>query len=226
MVSSPSYDPNAFVHGISGKAYRSLLNDKNRPLVNRATLGIYPPASTVKPFIAVAALQEKVITPNTTRNDPGYWRIPNSKTRPFRDWLRWGHGVVDIEKALEESVDTFFYQIAYDLGIDRLSTWMQQFGFGDYSGIDLYEESKANMPTREWKMARHRTPWYKGDTIPVGIGQGYWTATPIQIAKATSVLINDGKVMAPQLLHSKIHHSDEGNTEEVAEVETFPPITG
>lgn len=177
MVSSPSYDPNAFVHGISGKAYRSLLNDKNRPLVNRATLGIYPPASTVKPFIAVAALQEKVITPNTTRNDPGYWRIPNSKTRPFRDWLRWGHGVVDIEKALEESVDTFFYQIAYDLGIDRLSTWMQQFGFGDYSGIDLYEESKANMPTREWKMARHRTPWYKGDTIPVGIGQGYWTAT-------------------------------------------------
>ncbi len=226
MVSSPSYDPNAFVHGISGKAYRSLLNDKNRPLVNRATLGIYPPASTVKPFIAVAALQEKVITPNTTRNDPGYWRIPNSKTRPFRDWLRWGHGVVDIEKALEESVDTFFYQIAYDLGIDRLSTWMQHFGFGDYSGIDLYEESKANMPTREWKMARHRTPWYKGDTIPVGIGQGYWTATPIQIAKATSVLINDGKVMAPQLLHSKIHHSDEGNTEEVAEVETFPPITG
>lgn len=226
MVSSPSYDPNAFVHGISGKAYRSLLNDKNRPLVNRATLGIYPPASTVKPFIAVAALQEKVITPNTTRNDPGYWRIPNSKTRPFRDWLRWGHGVVDIEKALEESVDTFFYQIAYDLGIDRLSTWMQHFGFGDYSGIDLYEESKANMPTREWKMARHRTPWYKGDTIPVGIGQGYWTATPVQIAKATSVLINDGKVMAPQLLHSKIHHSDEGNTEEVAEVETFPPITG
>lgn len=226
MVSSPSYDPNAFVHGISGKAYRSLLNDKNRPLVNRATLGIYPPASTVKPFIAVAALQEKVITPNTTRNDPGYWRIPNSKTRPFRDWLRWGHGVVDIEKALEESVDTFFYQIAYDLGIDRLSTWMQHFGFGDYSGIDLYEESKANMPTREWKMARHRTPWYKGDTIPVGIGQGYWTATPIQIAKATSVLINDGKVMAPQLLHSKIHHNDEGNTEEVNEIETFPPITG
>ncbi|MFA0252832.1 penicillin-binding transpeptidase domain-containing protein, partial [Vibrio sp. 10N.261.45.A4] len=108
--------------------YRALLSDINRPLVNRATLGIYPPASTVKPFIAVAALQEKVITPTTTRNDPGYWRIPNSKTRPFRDWLRWGHGEVDINKAIEESVDTFFYQIAYDLGIDRISKWMQEFG--------------------------------------------------------------------------------------------------
>ncbi|MEF1165154.1 penicillin-binding transpeptidase domain-containing protein, partial [Vibrio parahaemolyticus] len=109
MVSSPSYDPNAFVHGISGKAYRDLLNDKNRPLVNRTTLGIYPPASTIKPFMAVAALQEGVITPNTTRNDPGYWRIPNSDTRPFRDWLRWGHGRVDVIKSIEESVDTFYY---------------------------------------------------------------------------------------------------------------------
>lgn len=171
MVSSPSYDPNAFVNGISSKGYRALLEDKNRPLVNRATLGIYPPASTVKPFIAVGALQEGVITTKTTRNDPGYWRIPNSKTRPFRDWLRWGHGKVDILKAIEESVDTFYYQIAYDMGIDRLSKWMMMFGFGDYTGIDIFEESKANMPTREWKMARHRTPWYQGDTIPVGIGQ-------------------------------------------------------
>ncbi|POF53930.1 penicillin-binding protein 2, partial [Vibrio vulnificus] len=182
MVSSPSYDPNAFVHGISGKGYSDLLNDKNRPLVNRSTLGIYPPASTVKPFIAVSALQEGVVTPNTTRNDPGYWRIPNSDTRPFRDWLRWGHGRVNLVQSIEESVDTFFYQIAYDLGIDRLSNWMSMFGFGDYTGIDIFEESKANMPTRDWKMSRHKTPWYKGDTIPVGIGQGYWTATPMQLA--------------------------------------------
>lgn len=187
MASSPSYDPNAFVHGISGKAYSDLLNDKRRPLVNRTTLGIYPPGSTVKPFIAVSALQDGIITPNTTRNDPGYWRIPNTDTRPFRDWLRWGHGRVDIIKSLEESVDTFFYQIAYDMGIDKLSSWMMRFGFGDLTGIDIYEESKANMPTREWKMARHKVPWYQGDTIPVGIGQGYWTATPMQIAKATSV---------------------------------------
>ncbi|MBY7943841.1 penicillin-binding protein 2 [Vibrio fluvialis] len=226
MVSSPSYDPNAFVHGISGKEYSELLNDKDRPLVNRTTLGIYPPGSTVKPFIAVSALEEGVITPNTTRNDPGYWRIPNSKTRPFRDWLRWGHGKVDIIKALEESVDTFFYQIAYDMGIDRLSDWMMKFGFGDYTGIDITEESKANMPTRDWKMARHRTPWYQGDTIPVGIGQGYWTATPMQLAKATSVLVHHGKVIAPHLLRSTINNGEELSTQKETEYVTYPPITG
>ncbi|MDE1314577.1 penicillin-binding protein 2 [Vibrio aestuarianus] len=224
MVSSPSYNPNAFVHGISGKAYNALLTDKNRPLVNRATLGIYPPASTVKPFIAVSALEEGVITTKTVRNDPGYWTIPNSKTKPFRDWLRWGHGKVDITKALEESVDTFFYQIAYDMGIDRLSAWMMRFGFGDYTGIDIFEESKANMPTREWKMARHRTPWYQGDTIPVGIGQGYWTATPMQIAKATSVLVNHGKVIAPHLLRSTIKNGEEFSKQQLSDVETYPPI--
>ncbi|MGF1853739.1 penicillin-binding protein 2 [Vibrio satsumensis] len=226
MVSSPSYDPNAFVHGISSKGYNALLQDKDRPLVNRATLGIYPPASTIKPFIAVAALQEGVITPNTTRNDPGYWKIPNSKTRPFRDWLRWGHGVVDIEKAIEESVDTFFYQIAYDLGIDRISKWMMMFGFGDYTGIDIYEESKANMPTRDWKMARHRVPWYQGDTIPVGIGQGYWTATPMQIAKATSVLVNEGEVTAPHLLRSTIDNGRPFDEQIMSDIETYPPLTG
>lgn len=222
MVSTPSYDPNAFVHGISTKNYGKLLNDINRPLVNRTTLGIYPPASTVKPFIAVAALDEEIVTPYTTRNDPGFWKIPNSKTKPFRDWLRWGHGRVNITQSIEESVDTFFYQIAYDMGIDTLSTWMMKFGFGDYTGIDIFEESKANMPTREWKRARHRTPWYQGDTIPVGIGQGYWTATPMQIAKATSVLVNKGKVIAPHLLRATIDNSTE--TEVMAPIETYPPI--
>lgn len=225
MVSSPSYDPNAFVHGISTQDYNQLLTDINRPLVNRATIGIYPPGSTVKPFITVAALQDKVITPETTRNDPGYWRIPNSDTRPFRDWRRWGHGRVDIIKALEESVDTFFYQIAYDMGIDSLSQWMMRFGFGDYTGIDIYEESKANMPTREWKMARHKTPWYQGDTIPVGIGQGYWTATPMQLAKATSVLANKGKVIAPHLLRSTINNGDPFSTQQKSEYVTYPPIS-
>ncbi|MGF1702798.1 penicillin-binding protein 2 [Photobacterium makurazakiensis] len=220
MLSSPSYDPNLFVHGISNKEYSALLNDINRPLVNRVTLGIYPPASTIKPMIAVAALTEGVITTRTTRNDPGYWRIPNSNSRPFRDWLRWGHGKVNIHKAIEESVDTFFYQIAYDLGIDRLSDWMTRFGFGDYTGIDIREESKANMPTREWKQARFRQPWYQGDTIPVGIGQGYWTATPIQIAKATTVLVNQGRVQAPHLLKDII----DDNVEMPAQFDDYPPI--
>ncbi|PKF51830.1 penicillin-binding protein 2 [Enterovibrio nigricans] len=220
MVSTPSYDPNLFVNGISGKDYRALLNDNNRPLVNRATLGIYPPASTVKPFIAVSALEEKIITPNTTRNDPGYWRLPNSNSRPFRDWLPWGHGRVNIVQSIEESVDTFFYQIAYDMGIDKLSSWMSKFGFGEFTGIDIYEESKANMPTREWKMARYRQPWYKGDTIPVGIGQGYWTTTPMQLAKATAVLVNHGKVYPPHLL---MRTEKEGVKEEV-QLSPYPPI--
>ncbi|MGR2895927.1 penicillin-binding protein 2 [Vibrio vulnificus] len=224
MVSSPSYDPNAFVHGISGKGYSDLLNDKNRPLVNRSTLGIYPPASTVKPFIAVSALQEGVVTPNTTRNDPGYWRIPNSDTRPFRDWLRWGHGRVNLVQSIEESVDTFFYQIAYDMGIDRLSNWMSMFGFGDYTGIDIFEESKANMPTRDWKMSRHKTPWYKGDTIPVGIGQGYWTATPMQLAKATSVLVNERNVTAPHLLRATIENGEAFDNRVLSDYVTYPPI--
>ncbi|PSU19556.1 penicillin-binding protein 2 [Photobacterium kishitanii] len=222
MVSSPSYDPNLFVRGISSKKYRALLNNPDRPLVNRVTLGIYPPASTVKPLIAVAALTEGVITPNTTRNDPGWWQIPNSTSRKFRDWLRWGHGRVNIYKAIEESVDTYFYQVAYDLGIDRLSTWMNKFGYGEYTGIDIHEESRANMPTREWKQTRHKRPWYQGDTIPVGIGQGYWTATPLQIAKATSVLVNSGVVHRPHLLKNII----DDKVEVAAQFEDFPPITG
>ncbi|OBU43606.1 penicillin-binding protein 2 [Photobacterium damselae] len=222
MVSSPSYDPNLFVKGISGKNYRELLNNPDRPLVNRVTLGIYPPASTVKPLIAVAALTEGVVTTKTTRNDPGWWVIPNSTSRKFRDWLRWGHGSVNIYKAIEESVDTYFYQVAYDMGIDRLSTWMNKFGYGEYTGVDIHEESKANMPTREWKQARYRQPWYQGDTIPVGIGQGYWTATPLQIAKATSVLVNNGIVHRPHLLQSTIEDGVETKTE----FKDFPPITG
>ncbi|MGF1716339.1 penicillin-binding protein 2 [Photobacterium chitinilyticum] len=221
MISSPSYDPNLFVHGISSKKYRELLNDKNRPLVNRVTLGIYPPASTIKPMMAVAALSEGVITTRTIRNDPGYWKIPNSNSRPFRDWKRWGHGKVNISKAIEESVDTFFYQVAYDLGIDRISDWMSRFGYGDYTGIDIHEESKANMPTREWKQARFRQPWYQGDTIPVGIGQGYWTATPLQIAKATTVLVNNGIVRAPHLLKDII----DNDATVPAKFDEYPPIT-
>ncbi|OOF32521.1 penicillin-binding protein 2 [Salinivibrio proteolyticus] len=222
MVSTPSYDPNLFVHGISSTQYSALLNDRDRPLVNRATLGIYPPASTVKPFIAVAALEEGIITTKTTRNDPGYWRIPNSNTRPFRDWLPWGHGRVNIVQSIEESVDTFFYQIAYDMGIDKLSSWMEKFGFGQYTGIDIQEESSANMPNREWKMSRHRQPWYKGDTIPVGIGQGYWTATPMQIAKALTVVLNRGEVKAPKLL--MLSRDEDGMHK--PKPEPYPPIKG
>ncbi|MEZ8093777.1 penicillin-binding protein 2 [Photobacterium swingsii] len=202
MVSSPSYDPNIFTKGISQREYNRLLSDPDRPLLNRATLGVYPPASTVKPFMAVAALQENIITRKTTRNDHGKWRIPGTKphSKVWRDWKRWGHGKVNVTRAIEESVDSFFYQIAYELGIKRISHWMSMFGFGKLCGLDIYEETKANMPTREWKYARYHSPWYKGDTVPIGIGQGYWTATPMQIANATSILVNRGKAPLPHLL--------------------------
>ncbi|MER2473189.1 peptidoglycan DD-transpeptidase MrdA [Photorhabdus laumondii] len=202
LVSNPSYDPNLFVNGISNKNYQELLNNPDRPLINRATQGIYPPASTVKPFITVAALSTGVINKNTTIFDPGWWQLPGSEKR-YRDWKRWGHGSLNAHRALVESADTFFYQVAYDMGIDRLSEWMTKFGYGEYTGIDLAEERTGIMPTREWKQRKYKKPWYQGDTIPVGIGQGYWTATPIQMVKALTTLINDGNVKTPHLLLSK-----------------------
>ncbi|MFC0142116.1 peptidoglycan DD-transpeptidase MrdA [Erwinia mallotivora] len=201
MVSMPSYDPNLFIDGISSKDYNSLLNDPNRPLINRATQGAYPPASTVKPYIAVSALSAGVINKNTSLFDPGWWQLPGTEKR-FRDWKHWGHGRLNVTKSLEESADTFFYQVAYDMGIDRLAEWMSKFGYGHLSGIDLTEETPGNMPTREWKMKRFKKPWYQGDTIPVGIGQGYWTATPLQMNKAMMILINDGIIKTPHLMAS------------------------
>ncbi|VAX77049.1 Peptidoglycan D,D-transpeptidase MrdA [Serratia symbiotica] len=201
MVSHPSYDANLFVDGISNKEYQVLLNDPNRPLINRATQGLYPPASTVKPYIAVSALSAGVITKNTIVFDPGWWKLPGSEKR-FRDWKKWGHGPLNVTQALEESADTFFYQVAYDMGIDRLSSWLMKFGYGQYTGIDLSEERSGLMPTREWKLKRYKKHWYRGDTIPVGIGQGYWTATPIQMSKALNTLINNGDVKIPHLLQS------------------------
>lgn len=199
LVSNPSYDPNLFINGISNTDYQGLLNNPDHPLINRTTQGIYPPASTVKPFISVAALSEGVITKGTTIHDPGWWQLPGSEKR-YRDWRRWGHGQLNVVKSIVESADTFFYQVAYDMGIDRISEWMGRFGYGKPTGIDLNEEYSGTMPTREWKIKRHKKPWYHGDTISVGIGQGYWTATPIQMSKALMTLINDGVVKTPHLL--------------------------
>ncbi|OOR99044.1 penicillin-binding protein 2 [Haemophilus paracuniculus] len=199
MVTSPSYDNNLFVDGISGKDYKNLLDDPARPLYSRSTQGTYPPASTIKPFMAIAGLMEKKITPYSTIFDPGYWILPGT-TQRYRDWKKSGHGQTNVIKAIVESSDTYFYQLAYDMGIDKMSDWMMRFGFGTKTGIDLYEESVGLMPTREWKQKRYKKPWVQGDTIPVGIGQGYWISTPLQLAKATAVLVNDGKVNTPHLL--------------------------
>ncbi|KGQ69899.1 penicillin-binding protein 2 [Chelonobacter oris] len=203
MVSSPSYDNNLFVGGISSANYNALLNNPERPLYSRTTQGAFPPASTVKPFIAVAALQDGIITTNSTIYDPGYWVLPGTDRR-YRDWLRSGHGRLNLNKAIMESADTYFYQLIYDMGINRFSDWMKRFGFGMPTGVDIREETSGVMPTREWKQQRYKKPWVIGDTIPVGIGQGYWTATPLQLTKALSVLINNGRVDTPHFMQEVI----------------------
>ncbi|EFX92909.1 penicillin-binding protein 2 [Actinobacillus ureae ATCC 25976] len=199
MVTNPSYDNNLFVGGVSGADYKRLLEDPARPLYSRATQGTYPPASTVKPFYAVMGLAEGKITPYGAIYDPGFWVLPGT-TQRYRDWKKGGHGSTNVNKAIAESSDTFFYQLAYDTGIEKMSEWMRKFGFGQKTGIDIFEESAGVYPNREWKQRRHKKPWVQGDTIPVGIGQGYWIATPLQVAKAQAILINNGRVNTPHLM--------------------------
>nr|WP_241737442.1 penicillin-binding protein 2 [Neptunicella marina] len=209
LYSNPSYDPNLFVHGISSKDYRRLLSSADRPLINRATQGQYPPASTIKPLLALAGLNEGVITEKSRVYDPGTYQIKNGP-RTWRDYLPWGHGWVNVTKAIEVSCDTFFYDLAYKMGIEKISSSMSAFGFGQFTGIDLYEESDANMPNEGWKRARFNKPWYIGDTIPVGIGQGYWTATPLQLATAVAKLVDRGHSFTPQVIRGqKVDNADD-----------------
>lgn len=205
LYSSPSYDPNYFVHGISSKRYKALLASKDRPLINRATQGQYPPASTIKPHLALAGLEAGVISNETRMFDNGRYQLKNV-SHVWRDWIPWGHGWVDVKKSVEVSCDFFFYDLAYRMGIDRISESMNEFGFGDYTGIDLYEESDGNMPSRGWKRARYNEPWYIGDTISVGIGQSYWTATPLQLAQSVTTLVNKGRRLVPQVLSGKMEN--------------------
>jgi penicillin-binding protein 2 len=201
MFSSPSYDPNPFVHGITSKDYNGLLNDKSRPLINRSTQGQYSPASTIKPHVALLGLEEKIINERTRIWDPGYWQMPGVE-RKWRDWKKWGHGWVDTYHAIVDSCDVFFYELVYKVGIDRMAIFMDRFGFGRSTGIDIFEESNGVMPSRDWKRMRYNQPWYNGDTISVGIGQGYWTTTPLQLANAVTIMANKGKRFTPHLLKS------------------------
>ena len=200
MYSNPSYDGNLFVHGISTKNYRKLTGSKDLPLINRAVQG-YPPASTIKPFIALTGLEANIITPESKIWDPGWYQIDNVEKK-YRDWKRWGHGWVDLSRSLEQSCNIYYYDLAYKLGIDRISTMMEKFGFGDYTGIDIYEESDGILPSAAWKRANKNKPWYAGETISVGIGQSFWLVTPLQLAQATSILVNRGKIKAPHFVAS------------------------
>lgn len=192
MVSLPSYDPNPFVNGIGRADYAALLADPARPLFNRVLMGGYEPGSTIKPFVGLAGLELGLRRPEDRIFSSGAYRLPNQQ-REYRDWRAGGHGYVDLEEALAQSVNTYFYQLAVDLGMDRLAAFAAQFGFGEKTGIDLPGEASGVLPTREWKQRTRGQPWYPGETVIAGIGQGFWVATPLQLVQATAMLASGGQ---------------------------------
>ena len=198
MVSQPSFDPNLFVTGISFKAYAELRDSIDRPLFNRILRGLYPPGSTIKPAVAIAGLDSGVISGATRVYDPGYYQLPNYDHK-YRNWNRTGDGYVDLDTAIMRSNDTYFYDLAHKLGIDRLSSYMNQFGIGQKVSLDMFEESAGLMPSREWKRATRRQAWFPGETLILGIGQGYMQSTPLQLAQATALIASKGKWIRPHL---------------------------
>lgn len=201
FVSVPSFDANLFVNGISQANYTALLNAPGRPLFNRALQGGYEPGSTLKPFMALAGLELGVRSADYTIFSTGVFQIPGQEIT-FRDWKRGGHGRIDVVESLAQSVNSFYYQLALDLGIDRMHAYLSRFGFGAPTGIDLYGESAGILPSREWKRARFNQPWYPGETVIAGIGQGYNVATLLQLAGATATLAADGRHYRPRLVHA------------------------
>ena len=216
LVSKPGFDPNLFVDGIDPQDWADLNNNIDKPLNNRAISGTYPPGSTFKPFMALAALQLGKRTPRSTIHDPGYFVFGD---RRFRDSKAGGHGVVDLYKSIVMSSDTYYYMLANDMGIDAIAGFMQRFGFGARTGIDLEGEATGILPSPEWKMARYKRPeqqrWYAGETISIGIGQGYNAYTPAQLAQAMATLANNGAMFRPHV----VAHVDSARTGERRHVE-------
>jgi penicillin-binding protein 2 len=199
MVSVPTFDPNLFVNGISQADYSELTNDPAKPLVNRVLKGVYPPGSTVKPFLALGGLEYGVRRPGDTVLSTGQFCLPG-QTRCYRDDTRGGDGTVDMVRAIELSTNTYFYKLALDLGIDRLSAWMSRFSFGGKTGIDLIGESDGVLPSRAWKAKHSKFGWFPGETVIAGIGQGYWAVTPLQIGHAVATLAGRGVPYEPRLV--------------------------
>jgi len=197
FVSVPTFDPNLFVDGIDQKNYSRLLYDPDRPFINRAINGQYPPGSTIKPFVALGAIENNYISPSKKIYDPGYFDFADHR---YRDWKRTGHGLVDMNAAIAQSCDTYFYELSLSMGIDTIHDSMAPFGFGSKTNIDIIGESKGILPSQAWKREVKGLPWYRGETIISSIGQGYNLTTPLQLAKATAILANRGKIIQPHLL--------------------------
>jgi penicillin-binding protein 2 len=200
FASMPTYDPNPFVNGIDQGSYDALLDNPDKPLINRALNGQYPPGSTIKPFMGLAALESGKIEATDTVTCRGVFRLAG-EPRPYRDWKKSGHGKVDLHDSIVQSCDVYFYQAALKLGIDFIHTFLTKLGFGQATGIDLKGESIGLVPSREWRKARGEN-WYLGETVVTGIGQGPILVTPLQLANSVSILANGGRLMQPRLMHA------------------------
>ncbi len=215
FVSKPGFDPNLFVDGIDPQSWAELNGSIDKPLLNRAAAGTYPPGSTFKPFMALAALFYGKRTPQQAISDPGYYMFGGHR---FRDDKVGGHGMVDMYKSIVVSCDTYYYVLANDLGIDPISRFMGMFGFGSRTGIDIGGESAGLLPSSDWKMRRFKQKWYAGETISVGIGQGYNSYTPLQLASATATLANDGVMFRPHI----VNYVEDIRTREKSPIEPKP----
>jgi penicillin-binding protein 2 len=214
LVSRPGFDPNLFVDGIDPQSWDALNNSPDKPLNNRALRGQYPPGSTIKPFMALAALEYRKRTPEYAISDPGYFTLPGASHR-YRDWKREGHGSVNMFRSIVQSCDTYYYGLAVDLGIDAIHGFLTRFGLGARTGIDIEGELQGLAPSQEWKWARFKQKWYVGDTVSIGIGQGYMLATPLQLATMTATLANGGTPVYPRLLKAV----QDARTSEMRQVE-------
>lgn len=201
LVSKPDFDPNLFVSGISSKDYAELRDSPERPLYDRALRGSYPPGSTLKPFVALAGLELGVVTEHSKTYCPGWYTLPGHDHR-YRCWKHHGHGMMDMNAAVAQSCDVYFYDLAHALGIDRLHNFLDLFGFGHQTGIDIPSESSGLSPSREWKRASRNQAWFPGETLISGIGQGFNQTTPIQLAHATSTLAMRGVMQEPQVVRA------------------------
>ncbi|WP_180171860.1 penicillin-binding protein 2 [Acinetobacter sp. YH12023] len=217
LVSSPSFNPNLFVTGISSKDYSELRDSLDQPLYNRAVQGAYPPGSTIKPMFGLGGIHYGLVDWSTAISDPGYFTLPGDSHR-FRDHKKTGHGSVNLHKAQVISCDTYFYVLSYRMGIEKMNTWMRQFGFGEKTGVDLPSESTGLYPNPEWKLRTRKSNWLKGETISVSIGQGAFTATPLQLAMATAITANQGSHVTPHVLREskgakvhKVHNAPNGH---------------
>jgi penicillin-binding protein 2 len=215
FVSKPGFDPNLFVDGIDPQSWGELNGSPDKPLLNRASAGTYPPGSTFKPFMALAALFYGKRTPQQVISDPGYYVFGGHR---FRDDKVEGHGMVDMHKSIVVSCDTYYYVLANDLGIDPIARFMALLGFGSRTGIDISGESAGVLPSTEWKMRRYRQKWYSGETISVGIGQGYNSYTPLQLATAMATLANNGVMYRPHI----VNYIEDIRTREKQPIATAP----